>query len=219
MKKALLLFAALLVAGCGEKSSSEGSESASKNPAAPSEDVKPVEEKQQEVKEGVKPEESVAETKPKSTLVVHAPIETAIRKVLNYPKGKLTKLDLGKVTKLEINNRQITDLKGIEKLANLKELELRDNGLTDVKSLEDLTQLEVLFLTENKLANVNYIGNLKSLKVLALENNELTDVKGLEKLTKLEWLYLENNNLTKAQIAELQKALPNCKIYPKEKSK
>ena len=32
MKKALLLFAALLVAGCGEKSSSEGSESASEKP-------------------------------------------------------------------------------------------------------------------------------------------------------------------------------------------
>ncbi len=32
MKKALLLFAALLVAGCGEKSSSEGSESASEDP-------------------------------------------------------------------------------------------------------------------------------------------------------------------------------------------
>ena len=175
----------------------------------------PPEEAQQEVK----PEEPVAETKPKSTLVVHGPIETAIRKVLNYPKGKLTKLDLRKVTKLEINNRQITDLKGIEKLANLKELELRDSGLTDVKSLEDLTQLEVLFLTENKLTNVNYIGNLRNLKVLALENNELTDVKGLEKLTKLEWLYLENNNLTKVQIAELQKALPNCKIYPKAKSK
>ena len=60
MKKLVLLFAALLVAGCGEKSSSEGSESASEKPTAPSEEVKPVEEKQQEVE----PEEPVAETKP-----------------------------------------------------------------------------------------------------------------------------------------------------------
>ena len=34
MKKLVLLFAALLVAGCGEKSSSGGSESASENPTA-----------------------------------------------------------------------------------------------------------------------------------------------------------------------------------------
>ncbi len=38
MKKALLLFAALLVAGCGEKSSSEGLESASES-AEPSGDT------------------------------------------------------------------------------------------------------------------------------------------------------------------------------------
>ena len=63
MKILVLLFAALLVAGCGEKSSSEGSESAGENPTAPSEEVKPVEEKQ-EVKEKVQPEEPVAESKP-----------------------------------------------------------------------------------------------------------------------------------------------------------
>jgi hypothetical protein len=37
---------------------------------------------------------------------------------------------------------------------------------------------------------------------------------GMEKLTQLEVISLINNpNLTKAQIAELQKALPKCKIY------
>ena len=65
------------------------------------------------------------------------------------------------------------------------------NGLTDVKGLEKLTQLEVL--------------NLGS--------NQLTSVKGLEKLTRLRVLNLANNPaLTKAQIDELQKALPKCKI-------
>ena len=50
MKILVLLFAALLVVGCGEKSSSDSSESAGENPTAPSEEAKPVEEKQQEVK-------------------------------------------------------------------------------------------------------------------------------------------------------------------------
>ena len=46
-----------------------------------------------------------------------------------------------------------------------------------------------------------------------LHNNQLTSVKGLEKLTQLEWLKLkENPDLTKAQISELKKALPKCKI-------
>ena len=54
---------------------------------------------------------------------------------------------------------------------------------------------------------------LTQLKTLSLHNNQLTDVKGLENLTQLKYLYFKNNpDLTKAQIDELKKALPNCKI-------
>jgi Leucine-rich repeat (LRR) protein len=54
---------------------------------------------------------------------------------------------------------------------------------------------------------------LEKVMFLVLDNNQLTDMKGLEKLTQLKYLELDNNpDLTKAQIAELQKALPKCKI-------
>ena len=44
--------------------------------------------------------------------------------------------------------------------------------------------------------------------------NRLTDAKGLEKLTQLTFLWLNDNpDLTKAQIAQLKKALPKCKIF------
>ena len=63
--------------------------------------------------------------------------------------------------------------------------------LTDVKGLEKLTQITRL----------------------DLYNNELTSVKGLKKLAQLKELWLEGNpDLTKAQIDELKKALPKCKI-------
>ena len=98
-------------------------------------------------------------------------IETTIRKKINKPKGVLAKADFEKVAKL---------------------LNLQDQQLTDVKGLEKLTQL----------------------KKLHLGGNQLTDTKGLEKLTKLRVLNLEDNlDLSKAQIDQLQKALPKCKIY------
>ena len=54
---------------------------------------------------------------------------------------------------------------------------------------------------------------LTQFKNLSLNDNQLTDVEGLEKLTQLTYLELDNNpDLTKAQIAELQKALPKCRI-------
>ena len=54
----------------------------------------------------------------------------------------------------------------------------------------------------------------KKVTRLSLLGNQLTSVKGLENLTKLRQLYLRSNpDLTKAQIDELKKALPKCKIY------
>jgi len=96
-------------------------------------------------------------------------IETAIRRQINKPTGELTKVDSEKVTILSLRSNQLTDVKGLEKLA----------------------KLEVLFLA----------------------NNQLTDVKGLEKLSQLIGVDLSDNpDLTRTQIAELQKALPNCDI-------
>ena len=132
-----------------------------------------------------------------------AVIEEAIRKQLKKPTGELTKVDLEKVTKLELFysvnaswTKKLTDVKGLEKLPQLTELNLNGNQLTNVKGLEKLMKL----------------------KTLRLERNQLTNVKGLGKLDRLTYLNLVGNpDLTKAQIDQLKKALPNCKIYSNPK--
>ena len=97
-------------------------------------------------------------------------IEVTIRKAVNKPTGELTKADLEKVTKLNFGGKNLTDVKGLEKLTHLKRLFLSGNRLTDVKGLEKLNQLTKLGLSENPA-------------------------------------------LTKAQIAQLQKSLPECNIF------
>ena len=140
-------------------------------------------------------------------------IEVAIRKRIKKPVGELTDVDLEKVTSLGLSQNKLTDVKGLEKLTQLTKLYLNNNKLTDVKGLENLSQLESLYLNDNQLTNVRGLEKLTQLKSLNLMGNQLTDVKGLEKLTQLETLFLLGNpDLTKAQIEQLQKALPNCDI-------
>ena len=82
-----------------------------------------------------------------------------------------------------------------------------------MKGLENLTKLETLNLTSNQLTDVKGLEKLTQLTYLDLTNAHLTNVTGLEKLTNLTYLDLDHNHdLTKAQIAELQKALPKCDI-------
>jgi len=141
-------------------------------------------------------------------------IERAIRKATKKPTGELTKADLEKVTQLKfLRDQQLTDVTGLENLPHLKELLLSDFHRLP-KGLEKLTQLEVLNLLGSQLTEVpKWMEKLTHLKGLGLYRNKLTSVEGLEKLTKLEGLDLQlSSNLTKAQIDQLKKALPNCRI-------
>ncbi len=233
MKQLLLIFAVVVLGGCGKKA-----ESPTSKPQA-----------------GAK--KPTAEVVPEK-LNADPIVEKAVRRSLKKPKGELTKADLKKVkrlhlvgnkltevpkglekltqlTKLGLSSNQLTDVKGLEKFTQLTKLELAGNRLTDVKGLQKLTQLKELYLSINQLTDVKGLEKLTQLTGLNLADNQLTDVKDLEKLTQLKWLWLSenqltdvkglekltqltrltlhnNNQLTKAQIAELQKALPKCKI-------
>ena len=60
--------------------------------------------------------------------------------------------------------------------------------------------------------------DLEKVTKLHLGRKGLTNVTGLKNLTQLKELYLNDNPaLTKAQIDELKKALPKCKIYSNPK--
>ena len=90
-----------------------------------------------------------------------AAIEAAIRERLKKPTGKLTKSDLEKVTWLNLYENQLTSVKGLEKLTQLKTLWLSVNQLTSVKGLEKLTQLEVLALQDNAALTRTQIAELQ----------------------------------------------------------
>ena len=68
-------------------------------------------------------------------------VERQIRGAIKKPTGELTKADLEKVTYLYLSINQLTSVKGLEKLTQLKTLNLNGNKLTDVKGLKKLTQL------------------------------------------------------------------------------
>ena len=163
-------------------------------------------------------------------------IEKAIRKATEKPMGELTKTDLEKVTQLVLTNNQIGDVSTLKELKQLTHLYLSENQISDVNALKELKQLTYLHLSENQISDVSALKELTQLTVLVLSNNQISDVSPLKELRQLQELYLQNNQindmnplkeltelrrlhlvdnpgLTKALIAELQKALPDCKIY------
>jgi hypothetical protein len=216
MKQILVMIAAVVLVGCGEfregfkkgvdrqKKAAEARASAEKKAAATAE-AKAVAE--------VKPTAWVSDPNDPNNVTIEAEIRKSLKYIGESPAGELTQADLEKVTELELDGKQLTSVKSLEKLTQLESLHLSHNKLTDVKGLENLMQLKELPLDDNQLTDVKGLENLTQLEGLWLPRNQLTDVKGLKKLTRLTELDLiDNPDLTKAQIDELKKALPKCKI-------
>jgi len=124
------------------------------------------------------------------------------------PLAGLTKLE-----KLGLKSNPVTNLAPLAGLKELKYLTLRDNGLSDLRPLLKLTKLIDLQIYRNKVSDLSPLAGMINLEMLRLQDNEIKNLKPLMGLKQLKRLGLRGNpDLTKAQIDQLQKALPNCKI-------
>ena len=103
-------------------------------------------------------------------------------------------IDVEEVTELYCHYNELTELKGLDKLVNLKELDCVENKLTEL-DLSKLVNLKLLDCNFNELTELD-VSKLVNLKVLSCNNNELTELKGLDKLVNLKELSCNNNELT-----------------------
>ena len=109
--------------------------------------------------------------------------DTELRKLLNEKLGeklgttratdqKITDVELEKLTDLNLDNSNITNLTGIEAAKNLKNLSLNRNSISNLSPLAGLTSLKTLSLKENKITDISPLAGLTSLTSLNLEDQQ-----------------------------------------------
>jgi len=105
------------------------------------------------------------------------------------------------------NIKEISQIKGLEKLNHLEALNLRNNRIEEIKGLDKLTNLKRLYLNGNKICEIKGLEYLNKLEILQLANNQITEIKGLDKLVNLKTLHLNNNRIKKIKGLENLKNL------------
>ena len=106
-----------------------------------------------------------------------------LRKLLNEKLGeklgttrtanqKITDVELEKLTDLNLDNSNITDLTGIEAAKNLQNLSLNHNSISNLSPLSGLNSLKTLSLKENKITDISPLTGLTSLTSLNLEDQQ-----------------------------------------------
>ncbi|WP_294354696.1 leucine-rich repeat domain-containing protein [uncultured Clostridium sp.] len=110
----------------------------------------------------------------------------------------LTSNDLASLTKLNLDNLNISSLKGLEYCTGLVELSASNNNISDLSPLKNLSKLNILTLKNNNISDLSDLSNLTKLTFLNLSNNNINDVTSLENLSKLTTLSLSNNKIKDA---------------------
>lgn len=118
--------------------------------------------------------------------------DTQLRKLLNEKLGeklgttrtanqKITDVEMEKLTDLNLDNSNITDLTGLEAAKNIENLSLNHNKIEDISPLSELHLLHKLSLKENAIADVFPLARLSGLTYMNAEDQRIT-VKPNDKL-------------------------------------
>ena len=127
-------------------------------------------------------------------------LAAAVAEAVGRPVESLTEADLLALTQLVARDRAITDLTGIEQLANLSLLDLADNEVSDLSPLSVLTRLQMLDLEQNHIRDLSPLGSLAQLQSLILNANEIEDVSPLLGLPLLSSVELLGNPLSESSL-------------------
>ena len=98
-------------------------------------------------------------------------------------------------------------------LSRLTTLSLSKCGVSDLSFLRGMRLLRTLYLPDNAVRDLSALRELTGLRTLYLDRNPLTDLTPLQALTGLTTLSLQGVEITSYALEDLQKALPECKIF------
>lgn len=115
---------------------------------------------------------------------------------------ELSKIVLNQWEELDLSNKGISSISGLENFVGLTELKLNNNSITDVSAIATMTKLRELELEHNNITDATAIINLENIYLLNLGYNNISSVECAKNKTGLILLKLNNNSLT--DVSELK---------------
>ena len=126
-------------------------------------------------------------------------LRQAVREALALPDGTpISQQEMLRLRELHAEQREITDLTGLEFATNAISLYLGTNKLSDLSPLSGLEQLQHLVLTGNRIdlsLDISPLVNLDDLSLLAIRRSRISDLTVLGNLTQLNGLILSQNEI------------------------
>ena len=101
-----------------------------------------------------------------------------------------------RTTKLEMKNKNISSIEGIQYLTPIKTVYLEGNSISDISHLSEMKLISYITVANNPQLKMEQLTEIKSLKTLVIKQMKREDWSFLSRLTQLESLHVTNSELT-----------------------
>ena len=124
--------------------------------------------------------------------------DTNLRKAINEaldkaPDARVTVDEMETLIRLEANNKDISDLTGLEAATNLELLRLNHNSISDLSPLAGLLRLHRIHLEDNTISDLSPLKGLINLDGLYISHNLISDISPVAGLVNLRWVNFGHN--------------------------
>ena len=124
-------------------------------------------------------------------------LRAAIEVELNKPSGDaITAVEMSTIERLNLNDKDITDLTGLEFARNLNWLAINDNNISDFSPIGGLTRLTELRFHRNPVADLSPLMELTNLTGMWFDNTQVADLSPLAGLIKLKTVIFASPNIS-----------------------
>ncbi len=132
--------------------------------------------------------------------VVHIPdpnLRAAIAEELGKsPNVPITVEEMEGLSELDVRNKGIRDLAGLQFATNLSRLLLNDNQISDISPISGLTELHQLQIERNTISDISPVRDLKNLTFLNFRRNQISDISPIAGLINLNVLWFSVNSVS-----------------------
>ena len=84
----------------------------------------------------------------------------------------------------------------VEEMERLGRLDVEDRGIEDLTGLQVAVNLSELYLADNQISDISPLAGLINLKRLGFPDNNVSDLSPIAGLSNLKWLYCARNNIS-----------------------
>ena len=132
--------------------------------------------------------------------LVHIPdtnLRAAIAEVLGKsPNAPITVEEMERLVRLNVANRDVRNLTGLQFATNLIDLNLNNNRISDLSSLANLINLRELRINQSLVSDISPLRGLTNLTELWIRRSEVSDLSPIAGLINLTRVSVRSNPIT-----------------------